>query len=87
MGLFRLHVRYSFLVMLGSQLLRYGVFAAVAVGAMVAVNRMRGWSPAEVRADLMTFSLMAFGLAAALAAWTTWRRIRRRRYYHRSRYS
>lgn len=86
MGFLRLHVRFSLLVAFATNLLRYGVVAIIAVSIFVALQRWRGVSPSEARADIPEAAVVALGLAVAMALYKTWRRARRRHYYNRTRY-
>lgn len=87
MGLFRLHVHYPLLVTFLGQFVRYAVLAVVVVGGVVVVNRARGVSPAAVRGALPEWVLLTMAVAFVLAAVTAWRKVRKRNYYRRSRYS
>lgn len=87
MGFLRLHMNYPLVITFVAQFARYGVLAVVAVGGLVVLNRARGLSPAAVRDSLPELVLLALTVAVALAAVTAWRKVRRRSYYRRSRYS
>lgn len=86
MGFLHLHVRFSLLVTFATHLLRYGVVGAIGVSLFVALQRWRGVSPAEARADIPEAALVALVLVVLMAIYKTWRRARSRGYYNRTRY-